>query len=201
MLWPVTRALTKAGYRAVPMGYPSRDWTLDRIADFLAARIAVESRGRPFHIVGHSMGALVAQAIITRHRPAGLGRVVMLGPPLGGSEWVPMLRRTGLDRIVLHHAGDLLAPDRPAALAAMLGKVDYPLGIIAGNRALDPVLPRIILRQPNDGKVAVASTHVDGATDHIVLPVSHSLMLWHRAVHRQILAFLDGGRFIPNAQR
>jgi pimeloyl-ACP methyl ester carboxylesterase len=195
MVWPIARALRRAGYRPLPLGYPSRAWPLDRIVDTLAARIAAERRSARIHIVGHSMGALVTQAIIARHRPEGLDRVVMLGPPLAGSEWVALLRRAGLERLVLRRAGDLLHPDRPAALTAMLGKVDYPLGIIAGDRALDPLLPRLVFPRANDGKVAVAATHVAGQADHIVLPVSHTLMLWNREVHRQILAFLRTGNF------
>ena len=196
MVWPVARAIKRAGYRPLALGYPSRSWTLDRIVDMLAARIAAESHGARTHIVGHSMGALVAQALVARHRPADLGRVVMLGPPLAGSEWVSLLRRAGLERLVLRRAGDLLHPDRPDALTVMLGRVDYPLGIIAGDRALDPLLPRLIFPRANDGKVAVAATHVAGQADHIVLPVSHTLMLWNREVHRQILAFLRMGHFV-----
>jgi pimeloyl-ACP methyl ester carboxylesterase len=195
MVWPVGRALRRAGYRPLALGYASRSWPLERIVDTLAARIATDNHGAPFHIVGHSMGALVAQALIARHRPDGLGRVVMLGPPLAGSEWVALLRRAGLERLVLRRAGDLLHPERSAALAAMLGTVDYPLGIIAGDRALDPLLPRLVFPRANDGKVAVAATHVAGQADHIVLPVSHTLMLWNREVHRQIVAFLQMGHF------
>jgi len=195
MLWPVARALTKAGYRPISLGYKSRSSSFERIVDTLAARIAAECRGKRYHIVAHSMGGLVTQAILARHRPAGLGRVVMLGPPLAGSEWVPFLRRAGLDRLVLSHAGELLGPDRPPALTQLLGEVDYPLGIIAGDKTADPILPRLIFPHANDGKVAVAATHIQGETDHIVLPVSHTLMLWNRSVHRQIVAFLQSGHF------
>jgi len=195
MLWPVARALRRAGFHPLPLGYPSRSSSFEQIVDTLAGRIAAECRG-PYHIVAHSMGGLVTQAILARHRPAGLGRVVMLGPPLAGSEWVPFLRRARLDRLVLSHAGDLLGPDRPAYLTKLLGEVDYPLGIIAGDRTLDPLLPRLIFPHANDGKVTVAATHVRGETDHITLPVSHTLMLWHRSVHRQIVAFLRSGRFV-----
>jgi hypothetical protein len=48
---------------------------------------------------------------------------------------------------------------------------------------------------PHDGTVAVAETRLPGATDHVVLPVTHFSMLTSRAVADQVVAFLRRGRF------
>ena len=111
------------------------------------------------------------------------------------AEILSLLARLGLDELILREARHLLTPDRLDAATRSLGTVDYPLGIIAGDRPIDPVLPRLVLPRPNDGKVSVAATHLAGAADHIVLRVSHTMMLINPRVHRQVIAFLRDGRF------
>ena len=78
------------------------------------------------------------------------------------------------------------------------GAPDYPIGVIAGESSINP-LSALILPRPNDGTVSVASTRLDGMTDHIVLPVSHTAMLMNRRVIAQTLAFLRDGRFTRTA--
>lgn len=193
-MWPLQRALTRAGYRTLNLSYPSRSRSLDRLVDPLADEIERRARGT-VHFVTHSMGGLVARAVLTRRRPGRLGRVVMLGPPNDGSEWVDLLTQIGLDELILREARNVLTPNRSAAMQQSLGEVDYPLGIIAGDRPLDPILPRLVLPRPNDGKVSVAATRLAGAADHIVLRVPHTAMLISPRVHRQAIAFLRDGRF------
>ena len=191
---PIARVLRAGGYRTLNLAYPSRGRSLDRIVDSLAEEIAAGASGT-IHFVTHSMGGLVARALIARHRPAQLGRVVMLGPPNQGSEWVSLLAQMRLDRPLLREARHLLTPNRNDDIVRKLAMVDYPLGIIAGDRPLDPLLPRLVLPGPNDGKVSVAATRLAGAADHIVLSVPHTLMVISRSVHRQVIAFLRHGRF------
>lgn len=141
------------------------------------------------------MGGLVLRALLKRHRPADLGRVVMLGTPHSGSELADLLFRLRLNRVILNQSGDLLRMTRPAAMQAMLGAPDYPLGLIAGNRAFVPKLPDLIFRAAHDGKVSVAAPHLEGATDHLVMPVAHTTMLYDAVVAKQIVHFLHRGQF------
>jgi hypothetical protein len=192
-MWPIGRALQRSGYRTLNLSYPSRSQSLDRLVDPLADEIERRARGTT-HFVTHSMGGLVARALLARRRPASLGRVVMLGPPNDGSEWVQLLARIGLDELILRQARHVLTPDRLDETRQALGEVDYPVGIIAGDWP-DPTLARLVLPRPNDGKVSVAATRLVGATDHIVLRVPHTAMLISPRVHRQAIAFLRNGRF------
>ncbi|MET0906605.1 MAG: alpha/beta fold hydrolase, partial [Tardiphaga sp.] len=145
--------------------------------------------------VGHSMGGLLARVYIGKHRPQRLGRVVMLGTPNGGSEIADKLKDWLLYRLYFGPAGQQLVTARDAATAALLPAVDYPVGIIAGNRSLDPITSRFILPGANDGRVTVARTRLDGMADHLVIAASHALMMKNKEAIAQTIAFLKHGRF------
>ncbi len=153
---------------------------------------------RPVHFITHSLGGLVARALIARGA-SPTGRLVMLGPPNAGSEWADLLLALRLDRLVLGAIGAHLRTTRAPADEALLGASTDGVGIIAGTHALDPLFPRLLLPGPNDGKVTVAATRLDGA-DHLELPVSHTLMVYDREVARQAMWFLERGFFDREAK-
>jgi len=191
----LAKAARRAGYATFSPSYPYRR-SLGEIVDWLAPRVTefeADFAG-PLHIVTHSLGGLAARALIAAHPLGRPGRVVMLAPPNGGSELADLLIRLRLDRIVLGAAGAHLRTMRAALDEAALGQVDYPLGIIAGDRALLP-LSLGLLPRPHDGKVSVAATRVGGLTDHVTLPVTHTLMVYDRRVIAATLAFLREGAF------
>lgn len=190
-------ACRHAGHKTLAPSYGFRTAVPVIVAD-LAPKIAdfaAEVDG-PLHFITHSLGGIVARALLKAHRPANLGRVVMLAPPNAGSELVDTLERLGLDRIVLGPASRYLRTIRPETAEARLGAVDFDLGIIAGNRPLDPIIPRLLMPGANDGKVSVAATRVAGMRDHIVLPVQHTLMVGDRRVIDQTMAYLSTGAFV-----
>lgn len=192
----LARALRRAGYRTLIVKYPSRSTDLIGIADALSPTVVAFAReiDGPMHFVGHSLGGLVTRALLARHPIANLGRVVMLSPPHRGSEWADLVMRIGAERFILGPVGAHLATRRSANDEASLGSVAYPLGIIAGDTPLRAIVPRFLPR-PNDGTVSVASTRTQGMTDHMVLPVTHAMMTFNRAVVRQTLSFLRAGTF------
>ena len=190
------RALRNAGYRTLNLDYPARRRDLSALAAHVQAASSRWTAGVDdrVHLVTHSMGGLVARAFITRHRPGKLGRVVMLALPNQGSEIADLLERIPLYKRIYGPAGAQLTTRRSEDLASVLGPVDYPLGVIAGDRSIDP-LGWAFLPKPNDGKVTVAHTKVDGMTDHITLPATHSLIMRNAAVIAACLVFLRDGRF------
>ncbi|KMS57644.1 alpha/beta fold hydrolase [Sphingobium cupriresistens] len=193
----LARRLHAAGYTVANIGYPSWRWPIDRMLAHLHQRItaAPAYTAHRLHCVGHSMGGLLLRAYLARHRPAHLGRVVMLGTPNSGSELADLLYRLRLDRPILNNSGALLRTRRDAATHALFGPIDYPLGIIAGDRPMISALSHLVFRAPNDGKVSVAATHLPGQTDHLVLPVAHTAMIYRRPVTDQITHFLRHGQF------
>ena len=190
-------ALETAGFNTLNLDYASRRKPLDVLAEDIHPRIAgfAEKVDAPLHFVTHSMGGLLTRAYLAKHRPARLGRVVMLGPPNGGSEVADFLRNFVPYRAWFGPAGQQLITARDQALASILPPIDYPVGIIAGNRSVDPVSSFFLLPGPNDGKVSVQNTKLVGMADHIVVGASHTWLLRNRRAIDQTVAFLRGGRF------
>lgn len=190
-------ALETEGYATLNASYPSLSKPLVAIADGLVPRVSsfADCCDGPVHFIGHSLGGLVIRAYLARSRPANLGRVVMLGTPNQGSELADLVRKMKLNRLLLGPVGRHLVTRRSAADEAQLGAVNYPLGIIGGNRPSQPHLFAPFFKAPNDGKVTVERTHVAGQADHITLPLAHRALPRHPQVAEQVIVFLRTGRF------
>ncbi len=190
------RAIEAAGFATLNLDYPSRKQPLGRLAADIHPAVARFAGGfeGPIHFVAHSMGGLLTRVYIAAYRPQQLGRVVMLGTPNGGSEVADRLKAFALYRAYFGPAGQQLATMRDPATAALLPAIDYPVGIIAGNRSVDPI-SSVLLPKPNDGKVSVQNTRLAGMTDHIVVATAHPWLMRYRPAIEQTVTFLRNGRF------
>jgi pimeloyl-ACP methyl ester carboxylesterase len=192
---PLANALRQAGYDALALDYPWRHDRIDGLARWVDARLTdghVWTRFARVHFVTHSMGGLVARCLVAqRPHQTNIGRMVMLGPPNGGSEVADALHRLPPYDWLYGPAGQELTTRANAAAHA--AKLD--LGVIAGSRGWSYPLGLAFIRGPHDGRVSVARTRLAGMTDHIVLPVTHSFMPANRRVQQQVLHFLVHGRF------
>jgi pimeloyl-ACP methyl ester carboxylesterase len=189
-------AIEASGFATLNIGYPSRRKALQMLADDIHPAIArfAESIPDSLHFVGHSMGGLLARVYLARYRPPRLGRVVMLGTPNGGSEIADGLKDFWPYRAWFGPAGRQLGTVRDAATNAMLPPVDYPVGIIAGDRSIYPIAS-VFLPRPHDGRVSVEMTKLDGMADHVVIHASHPWLPSHAVAIEQTIAFLRDGRF------
>ncbi len=186
------KAFQRAGFETLNIGYPSIRRDLSALADFVHAKIS-GAAAEKIHFVGFSMGCLLARTYIARHRPANLGRVVMLAPPNNGSEVADFLKNFWPYRVGYGPAGQQLITDQ-RALKELLGAVDYELGVIAGNRSIAPFSSWVIGKE-NDGKVSVESTKLAGMKEHIVIPASHTFIISNRQAQALAVRFIREGCF------
>jgi pimeloyl-ACP methyl ester carboxylesterase len=189
-------ALEGSGFATLNQDYASRRKALEALAEDIHPSIQRFADGidGAVHFVGHSMGGLLARVYIARYRPKRLGRVVMLGTPNGGSEIADRLKHIGAYRAWFGPAGQQLVTQRDATIAAMFPPVDYPVGIIAGNRSVDPIMSTF-LPKPHDGRVSVENTRLDGMADHIIVGTSHPRLIRNGRAIEQTITFVRDGSF------
>jgi alpha-beta hydrolase superfamily lysophospholipase len=191
------RELAAAGYLTANVDYPSRDYTVEELAELAVAEGIAACRAREgaetIHFVTHSLGGILVRQYLAQHELPELGRVVMLGPPNQGSAAVDELRDVpGFDWLNGPAGRQLGKGENSVPLK--LGPADFELGVIAGNRTIDPITSAV-LENPDDGRVSVEDTKLDGMTDFVVVEHSHAFMMRMGRTIELTKAFLSGGRF------
>ncbi|TCV93922.1 alpha/beta hydrolase family protein [Luteibacter rhizovicinus] len=143
----------------------------------------------PVHIVGHSLGGILALLACREQDDLPAGRIVCLGSPLAGSAAARGL--TG------HWGGDMLLGRSRELLEHGLERWDggREVGMVAGRMPMGLGAFLGDLNTEHDGSVAVAETRLPGIAAHCTLETSHTGLLVSADVARQVISFLRDGRF------
>ncbi|HUH30844.1 MAG TPA: alpha/beta fold hydrolase [Rhodanobacter sp.] len=186
------KRLIAAGFRVHRFDYLSVAATQQRILDRLRAQMSdLATDGMVVHLVGHSLGGLLALRACADNDPAmPAGRIVCLGSPLLGSAAARSFAAWGRGgEVLLGHNRELLQSgfarwDGHREVGMVAGRLPLGLGAMFGH-----------LQGEHDGTVAVAETRLPGLTDHCVVESNHMGLLFSAEVAQRVECFLHVGHF------
>jgi pimeloyl-ACP methyl ester carboxylesterase len=182
--------LMEAGFRVHRFDYLSVAASEQHILERLHERITrLANEADAVHLVGHSLGGLLALRACSEGELLPPGRIVCLGSPLRGSAAARGFARWGRGgELLLGHNRQLLEQgferwDGSRQVGVIAGRVALGLGAVLGH-----------LEGEHDGTVAVAETRLPGLADHCVVESSHPRLLFAPAVARRVACYLREGR-------
>ena len=195
----MAKELQAAGYTTVNVDYPSQTARIEELAPMAVnegLEKCREAKAQQIHFVTHSIGGILLRYAHNEAPIPELGRVVMLAPPNQGSEIVDVTKDWPGAELLSGEAGLQIGTDENS-IPAQLGPVDFELGIIAGTGTISPFLS-MMLPNPNDGKVSVASTRVEGMDDFLIVKNSHHFIVTNDHVIENTIQFLRSGNFLES---
>jgi pimeloyl-ACP methyl ester carboxylesterase len=194
-LWMRGIALTALRHRLETAGFTVGTFDYMSVAAPLEKTLA-NLRGRigeldgTVHVVGHSLGGLLALLACRDDTTLPPGRIVCMGSPLTGSAAAHHLAERG-GAWLLGHSQKVLEQglqrwDGPREVGMVAGRMPVGLGAMLGH-----------IDGEHDGTVALAETRLPGLTDHCTVEASHTGLLFSTAAANAVITFLQHGRFKP----
>lgn len=192
----------RGGYEIINVAYPSTRKSIGEHARTLAEIVKRLEGVEEINFVGHSMGNIVIRHFLGDKTDPAIGlhpdprvhRFVMLGPPNHGATLATGLATNPVFTAVAGEPGQELGrywafEERRLAIPAC------EFGIVAGGRG-DKKGFNPFLSGDNDGIVTVESARLAGASDFLVVPVLHAVLMDDHRVQECTLRFLQEGCFI-----
>ena len=180
--------LRRAGFRTAFAQYDSRRMRLREAVAAVAAQIEQMERGGGLHLVGHSLGGVVALEVKTGRPDLGIHRIVQLGSPNRGSGAARTLRDLRLAREFFGPVLEELGEDR--------GVEDDPdpnVMAVAGASMPRWLSQRWGIRGYNDGLVSVRSAWGWAAGKRLRVESIHGWLPLSAEVAGDVIQFLKTG--------
>ncbi len=184
------RLAQRCGCNAETFSYPTINPPLTENAHRLRRRID-DIPADVVHLVGHSLGGVLALQMLSLFPTDKVGRIVCLGSPLVDSSAARNLAKWRVGRKIIGRTlsdgvfhQPLISADGSRDVGVIAGSVALGIGAVVGK-----------LESPHDGVVTVRETQLSGVTEHIVLPVNHVGLVFSSKVADQTAHFLRFGRF------
>lgn len=191
--------LNDAGFVVANIDYRSRALPIEDLAAPAIEKGLAQCREQgasTFHVVTHSMGGILFRQYTKENDAAVFSRTVMLAPPNKGSEAVDVLRDVPGFELLNGPAGFQLGTDTDS-LPLQLGPARSDVAVIAGTLSINLMLSTF-LPNPDDGKVSVESTRLEGMCAHLQVPASHPFIMQDEVVMREIISYLMTGHFVSD---
>lgn len=193
-------ALKAEGYEVHNLDYPSRHQSIKTLATIVRAQVQAKTDSDDtIHFVTHSMGGIIVRTIQKEAPLENIGRVVMLSPPNQGSELVDTLGDYSAFGWVNGPAGDQLGTDTNGFIA-MLGPVEFDLGVITGDYSINGI-NSMIIPGDDDGKVSVESAKVEGMADYKAIHATHPYIMKNDEAITLTIQFLKAGALAKELKR
>ncbi|HCS65750.1 MAG TPA: alpha/beta hydrolase [Cellvibrio sp.] len=193
-------SLSSEGYSVVNHDYASRKNSIQVLAaEEIPAALSKCKPDEKINFITHSLGGIVLRQYLSTNSIQNLGRTVMLGPPNKGSQATDKLKNVPGYKLINGPAGMQLGTD-VESVPFNLGRAEFEVGIIAGTRSINLILSTM-LPNPDDGKVSVENTKLEGMADHITIPVSHPFIMKDVKAINQAIFFLKNGRFNKSTEQ
>ncbi len=192
----IEKSLVKDSYAVWNESYPSTSENIEKLSmEHIEKGLAFcnEIKAETIHFVTHSLGGIMVRYYLQDHKIDNLGKIVMLSPPNNGSEVADFLKDIYVYKLVMGPAGQQLGTDSNS-LPGSMKAIDAHVGIITGNKTLDPWFSPLIPGE-DDGKVSVESAKLLEMSDFLIVGNSHAFIMKNDEVIDQIKCFLKHGTF------
>lgn len=200
---PLAEHLEHRGFRVYNPGYPSTQLSIGSHARNIQRILNSIEGSDPIHLVGFSMGGLIARACLEIEPNPRIRRLVTIGTPHQGADKAQMLHQMGLLRAVGPAAIQLVSgsegivhqlSSNPSATSGV------EVGIIAAGGPLG-LGYSFTLPPDNDGVVTVSSTLLAGARDFHLVRGFHAILPSLLTVRTATARFLRHGYFRTESDR